>query len=163
MLWTRVLALYRRHFRDPRRKRQFIASCSFFVTFAVTRAVTHALHAREGSFGGLHIGHTHVHHLVAGIFLLLAVGYGWLLQVGTGKDATSVGASRLMATLYGVGAALTLDEFALWLHLQDVYWEREGRASVDAVFLFGGLVSMGLWGGRFLSALARQVTRGKRR
>ena len=68
-----------------------------------------------------------------------------------------------MATLYGVGAALTLDEFALWLHLQDVYWEREGRASVDAVFLFGGLVSMGLWGGRFLSALARQVTRGKRR
>jgi hypothetical protein len=61
--------------------------------------------------------------------------------------------SRLTAVLYGIGAALTLDEFALWLLLRDVYWTREGRESVDAVLLFGALLSAGLWGGPFLRAL----------
>jgi hypothetical protein len=164
MFWSRVQALYRRHFKDQRRERQFIASCGFFVTFALARAATHFLRGGSWTFDGVWIGDTHVHHLVWGILLLLAVGYGWLVQVGTGKDATSISASRMMATLYGVGAALTLDEFALWLHLEDVYWERQGRASIDAVMLFGGLVSAGLWGGPFFRALARQVARvGRRR
>ncbi len=56
-------------------------------------------------------------------------------------------ASRLMALLYGAAAALTLDEFALWLNLRDVYWAREGRASFDAVTLFGALLVIG-WLGR---------------
>ena len=163
MFWPRVQALYRRHFRDQRHERQFIASCSFFVTFALTRAVTHLLRRSAWTFDGVRIGEIHVHHLVWGILLLLAVGYGWLLQVGTGKDATSIAASRLMAMLFGVGAALTLDEFALWLHLEDVYWERQGRASIDAVFIFGGLVSAGLWSWPFLRALVRQLARLVRR
>ena len=65
--------------------------------------------------------------------------------------------SRLTALLYGVGAALTLDEFALWLNLQDVYWEREGRKSVDVVLLFGGLLSVGIWGKGFFHALGKEV------
>ena len=48
--------------------------------------------------------------------------------------------------LYGVGAALTLDEFALWLNLQDVYWARQGRESIDAVILFGAILAAGAWG-----------------
>jgi hypothetical protein len=51
---------------------------------------------------------------------------------------------------------LTLDEFALWLNLEDVYWAREGRASIDAVILFGTLLLVGIWGGRFLAAVARE-------
>jgi hypothetical protein len=55
------------------------------------------------------------------------VGYSWLLQVGTGQGGyTWLG--RFTAILYGLGAALTLDEYALWLNLRDVYWEREGEA-----------------------------------
>lgn len=55
--------------------------------------------------------------------MLLLVGYLWLVQVGVGRGL----GSRLTALAYGVGAALTLDEFALWLNLQDVYWQRQGR------------------------------------
>jgi hypothetical protein len=54
-----------------------------------------------------------------------------------------------------VASALTLDEFALWLTFRDVYWEREGRLSIDAVVLFGSLLSIAMWGGAFLRDLVR--------
>ena len=140
----------------------FLASLSFFLTFGVARVITHASRVRVGSLQ-LWVGGIHVHHLVWGILLLLLVGYAWLIQVGTGTKGSSLLAGRITAVLYGAGAALTLDEFALWLNLQDVYWEREGRASLDAVALFGALVSVGLWGGPFLRAVVRQATRVFRR
>jgi len=99
------------------------------------------------------------HHLVWGILLLLLVGYCWLWQAG--RHSRALG--RVLAFLYGVGAALTLDEYALWLNLQDVYWEREGRASIDAVLLFSALLTMGFVGGRFLHALSREAVRTLRR
>jgi len=55
-----------------------------------------------------------------------------------------------------------LDEFALWLRLEDVYWAREGRESIDALILFGALLAVGLWGGRFFHALAREAARALR-
>jgi hypothetical protein len=58
---------------------------------------------------------------------------------------------------------LTLDEFALWLRLKDVYWSREGRESVDAVVIFGGLLSVGVWGAPFIHALLRESARLLRR
>ena len=55
--------------------------------------------------------------------------------------------SRLMSVSYGVGAALTLDEFAIWLDLDpDAYWARNGRLSIDAIILFGSLLAVGAWG-----------------
>jgi hypothetical protein len=87
------------------------------------------------------------------------VGYGWLVEAGSGDKQTSVFAGRVLSLLYGAGAALTLDEFALWLNLEDVYWAREGRASIDAVILFGAFLLMGVWGGRFLGALVREFSR----
>jgi len=137
----------------------FLASVSFFVTFTITRMLTHAFRSGLIPFEGLELGGTRVHHLVWGILLLLVVGYGWLIQIGTGHGQTSIRASRFMAMLYGLGAALTLDEYALWLNLEDVYWEREGRASIDAVIIFGALVSVGLWGGPFFRATTRQIAR----
>jgi hypothetical protein len=136
----------------------FLASMSFFFTFAVARLVTHWLRGHEDPFRVL-IGGTHVHHLVWGIVLLLLVGYTWLIQVDSGPNGHRLRIGRLTALLYGAGAALTLDEFALWLNLEDVYWEREGRASIDAVALFGALVSAGLWGGPFLRAVTRHASR----
>jgi hypothetical protein len=62
-----------------------------------------------------------------------------------------------MSFLYGAGAALTLDEFALWLNLEDVYWAREGRASLDAIVLFGTFLIIALYGGRFFHAVAHDL------
>ncbi|PWW23666.1 hypothetical protein JD79_02841 [Geodermatophilus normandii] len=101
----------------------------FLVAFLVTRFVTHAIRTGRGPFRDASVGGVHVHHEVYGIFLLLGTGtaeFAW-------RPAGAFGA--LLAVLFGVGAALTLDEFALWLHLEDVYWSREGRSSVDAVLI----------------------------
>jgi hypothetical protein len=155
---SRLGRLYHRYFRETRRERLFLASLSFFVTFGITRLITHAMR-RGDLFREVWIHGQHVHHLVWGILLLLAVGYMWLIQIGSGHVQSSRVASRVMATLYGAGAALTLDEFALWLNLKDVYWESQGRTSIDAVMLFGALVSAGLWGGPFLRAVARESMR----
>lgn len=153
MRFQRLAALYRRHFRDPRRERLFLASLGFFLTFGLTRCVTHRL--RDAVLGGLVMRGTHVHHLVWGILLLLVAGY---LGIALPRDARGeLRFARLTTLLYAAGAALTLDEFALWLQLRDVYWEREGRASIDAVMLFGALVSAGLWAGPFVRALVRHA------
>src|SRR5690349_9653849 len=148
----KVLAeLYRFHFRSERRERLFLASLAFLLTFGIVRAITISIRAGIGPFHNVSAGGTHIHHLVWGILLLIVVGYVWLLEVGVGSSWVA----SLTAVLFGVGAALTLDEFALWLNLQDVYWERQGRVSVDVVLIFGGLLSVGIWGGPFISGLAR--------
>jgi len=161
IMWLarRLLAAYRHSFRDHRRERLFLASFGFFVSFGIARLVTYGGRAEWLPMFRVHYGDTHVHHLVWGILLLLAVGYGWILMAGTDGQGTSHAAGRWFSLLYGIAAALTLDEFALWLNLKDVYWEKEGRASIDAVSLFGGFISIGLWGRPFLRALGRQILR----
>jgi hypothetical protein len=131
---------------DRPRRRLFVASVSFFLTFAGVRAVVFAVLHQIPPFHFIEHDGRHIHHLVFGIIILLGVGYGWLADFGTGEDDTSLFLSRLMSILYGVGAALTLDEFALWLNLKDVYWSPEGRSSIDAVILFGALLAAGAWG-----------------
>jgi hypothetical protein len=155
----RFRQIYQRHLGDSRRERQFLASLAFFVTFAVVRALTLAIHERRGPFHNVQFGGRHIHHMVWGISLLLIVGYGWLMQVGTGMGQSSRMMARAMALLYGIGAALTLDEFALWLNLEDVYWLPQGHESVQAVLLFGSLMSTGIWGARFVRGLARESWR----
>ena len=98
----------------------------------------------------------HIHHLVWGILILLLVGYGWLLDLGRSHSPLSIFLSRLMSVSYGVGAALTLDEFAIWLDLEpDAYWSRSGRLSIDAVILFGALLAVGAGGAPFFGGLGR--------
>ena len=159
---SRFLAIYRRHFRDYRRERLFMASLSFFFTFATTRILVHGFRESQQPIQ-MWIAGIHVHHYVWGIALLLAVGYLWLIQIGTGSREEQRRLGTMTAVLYGTGAALTLDEFALWLHLEDVYWEQTGRVSIDVVLLFGALVSAGLWGGPFIRAVLRQGARIMRR
>jgi hypothetical protein len=149
----RIPSLYRKHFAERRKERQFISSASFFVTFGIVRAITHAIRAGVGPFRNVAPGGRHMHHMTFGIFGLLVVGYLWMLEVGTAP--THRRSSRLTSGAYGAGAALTLDEFALWLNLQDVYWAKQGRESIDAVVLFGSLLSIGLLGKEFLRELAK--------
>src|SRR5580704_6010965 len=148
------------HERIPDRpsRRLFVASVSFFLTFAGVRAVVFAVLHQIPPFHFIEHDGRHIHHLVFGILILLAVGYGWLADVGTGEDDSSLLLSRLMSILYGVGAALTLDEFALWLNLQDVYWSPQGRTSIDAVILFGALLSATTWGAPLLQPHRKKKT-----
>jgi hypothetical protein len=151
----RIASHYRQEFADPRQERLFISSVTFLGAFGAARGITHAIQHRIGPFRNLSVGGRHLHHLVFGIGGLLTVGYLWLVLVGT--ERRPVAASRATAALYGVGSALTLDEFALWLNLQDVYWAKQGRESIDAVAIFGALLSIGVWGGRFWRALVRDL------
>jgi hypothetical protein len=148
------------HERIPDRpsRRLFVASVSFFLTFAGVRAVVFAVLHQIPPFHFIEHDGRHIHHLVFGILILLAVGYGWLADVGTGEDDSSLLLSRLMSILYGVGAALTLDEFALWLNLKDVYWAPEGRTSIDAIVLFGALLSATTWGAPLLQSRRKKKT-----
>lgn len=150
----KVLAeLYRFHFKSERRERLFLASVGFLITFGVVRLITYSIRAGIGPFHNVTTGGLHIHHLVWGILLLLIVGYVWLIEEGVGSSWVA----SLTAAAFGVGAALTLDEFALWLNLQDVYWTGAGRESIDAVIVFISLLSVGIWGGPFLRAVASEL------
>jgi hypothetical protein len=160
----RVGELFHQHVRDRPKRRLFLAVVGFFVTLALARSVAYAASRDIGPFHYIYIRGTHIHHLVWGILLLLIVGFCWLIEVGTGTRSSSLFASRLMSLLYGVGAALTLDEFSLWLNLEDsIYWTRQGRASLDAVLLFGTALLIGLWGRGFLKAVTGELFRSRRK
>jgi hypothetical protein len=145
--------LYRFHFKNEARERLFLASVAFLLTFAIVRVITYSIRAGVGPFHNVTSGTLHIHHLVFGILILLAVGYVWLIEQGVGSSWVA----SITAIAYGVGAALTLDEFALWLNLRDVYWEQAGRASVDAVLIFASLLSAGIWGGPFIRDVAKEL------
>lgn len=141
---------------DRPRRRLFGATVSFFLTFAGVRGVVFCITHGIPPFHFIEMRGRHVHHLVIGILLLLLVGYAWLCDLGVGEGQSSLLASRLFSILYGVGAALTLDEFALWLNLKDVYWSPQGRESIDAVIIFGALLAAGAWGAPLFSRSAQK-------
>lgn len=147
----RIGRLWRTHVRDVGNEARILAAAGFLVTFILTRFVTHFLLARSGG-GGLEIGTLHVHHMVFGIVVILAAG---ILDV---RDSLR----RTRAVLFGIGAALVLDEFALILNLADVYWRPEGRESIDAVVIFGAILAVALAGGGFWHAVWRDITRRPR-
>ena len=157
---TRLGYLIRTTIPDRPRRRCFIASFAFVITFIGIRIVVYRIVNHEGHLQWVMVHGMHIHHLVWGILILLLVGYGWLLDLGRSHTPLSIFYSRLMSVSYGVGAALTLDEFALWLNLEpDAYWNRSGRLSIDAVIVFGGLLAMGAWGAPFFRGLQRIWTR----
>ena len=154
---SRLKSVYKRRFQESRRERLFLASIGFFTTALVVRAITIAIHHDIGPFHDVSMNGRHIHHLVWGILLLLLVGYAWLVEFGVGAASYSQWTGRLTSMLFGVASALTLDEFALWLNLRDVYWEREGRESFEALALFGGLLAIGVFGRTFWRGVAAEI------
>jgi hypothetical protein len=133
------------HFLDDRGQRSgFILLGAFLGAFLFIRTSSRLIRSPKvpwwpGSVetkGGLHL-----HHLVWGIVLIMSSGFlNFVLKPGSPW-------SEILAGAFGVGAGFTLDEFALWIHLEDVYWSEQGRSSVDAVVvatLLGGMVVLGL-------------------
>jgi hypothetical protein len=122
-----VLKRFIKRLEDSKRLSQFLILVSFLITFAIIRTITHLqkLNLLPNQRNDI----LHIHHLVPGIILLLISGYVGISFWSVHKLRT------LMAVLFGIGAALTIDEFALWLYLRDVYWAKQGRDSIDA-FIF---------------------------
>jgi hypothetical protein len=111
---------------------------SMLLSFGFIRFSTRMIRAEVSWWpGNVSPGGLHIHHLVFGIILLLISGFlSFVLQPGSPWF-------EILAGLFGIGAGLTLDEFALWLHLEDVYWAEEGRSSVDAV-IFAAIIGGGV-------------------
>jgi len=132
---------------DRPHRRLLLASVSFFITFLAVRLLVESITHHIGPFGYVESGGVHIHHLVWGILLLLITGYATLAEAGTGDEPISILISRVLALGYGIGAALTLDEFAIWLNLDAMdYWGKKNRESLDAIVLFGALLAIGTWG-----------------
>ncbi len=106
----------------------------FTATFAVVRAITYSIRAGVGPFRNVSAGGAHLHHYLWGIGLVSGVG----AVAVHGDDRRR--RHPLVALTYGAGLALIVDEFALLLDLKDVYWQRQGRVSVDAGV---GLIALG--------------------
>ena len=106
---------------------QLIILISFLLTFGIVRIVTHLqkLHLIPSQRNDL----LHIHHLVPGIMLLLISGYIGIAFWNLKR------VRNVMSILFGIGAALTIDEFALWVYLKDVYWEKQGRDSIDVFII----------------------------
>lgn len=115
---------------------------AMLLSFAFIRMSTRMIRAEVSWWpGNVTPGGLHIHHLVFGIVLLLLAGF---IAIGLQPDSPWL---EVLAALFGIGAGLTLDEFALWLYLDDVYWSEEGRRSVDAVIfaaIIGGALVLGL-------------------
>jgi hypothetical protein len=162
LLSPRVLgALYRKYLSDPRQERLFLGNVGFLAAFATVRGITHSIRAGRGPFRNVTPRGHHIHHMTFGILGLLLTGYSWNAQMGLGTNPDRRWASRISATSYGMASALTLDEFALWLNLQDDYWTKEGRESIDAVAIFGTLLFLALMN-RDLVREASLIATGRR-
>jgi hypothetical protein len=160
---AQLTGLWGRHFSDPRRERAFLSAVGFNVAFASCRVVTHSIRAGRGPFRNMSAGGHHLHHCTFGIFGLMGIGYLWTYQWAIGAPGDHPVPSRATATLYGISSALTLDEFALWFDLKDDYWTKSGRKSIDAVALFGSLLTAGVAGRGVVLECAHVARRGARR
>lgn len=153
--FQRVGDLYQRDIVDTGKIPQFLILISFLLTFLAVRFITHSIRAKRFQRIFRNVGGKdgrHIHHLVWGILLLLITGY---LALAFDPDRVR----GLLAVLFGIGAALTLDEFALWLNLEDVYWAKQGRASVDAVIVFAAVLGIFMLGIQFWVDVVREIGR----
>jgi hypothetical protein len=123
------------------REPEFLFLVSFLASFGFIRTSAHMIRAQVSWWpGNVQVGGTHIHHLVWGICLVLIFGYiaGVMRPEEPWSHVAIIG--------FGIGTGLTMDEFALWLNLRDVYWEKEGRRSIDAVIVVAILAGLAATG-----------------
>ncbi|MDA8331647.1 MAG: hypothetical protein M0027_10690 [Candidatus Dormibacteraeota bacterium] len=129
---------------------------AFVATFTGVRIITHGIRGDWLPLKNIQLGKgkgsqpLHIHHLVWGILALTGCGYGSLLRTGPKWR-------RRLAPLYGAGVALTFDEFALWLRLEDDYWSSEGRASVDAVIILSAIFGLAVASPLFWQGVLEEI------
>jgi hypothetical protein len=145
----RIAGAYREHI-DYRRRAALRIWVFFILTFAFLRGLTYGIRYHVLPFQNIVTGGIHIHHFVWGILLLLIVGF-----LGLNLEAPRW--HPRLAIPFGIGAALVIDEFALWLNLQDVYWAKEGRISVDAAILVAAVFGLYYAATRFWKQVLREV------
>jgi hypothetical protein len=128
---------------EPGRECAFLVLLAFLLSFGFIRTSARLMRSPKVPWwpGSVEAGGVHIHHLVWGISMLLLAGFAAFVS---DLDAPWW---QITSIAFGIGAGLTLDEFALWLRLEDVYWSTEGRESIDAVIvsaLIAGLVVVGV-------------------
>ena len=160
-----VLSRVQRHYGklDISRQVAFRALLAFIIVFAFLRALTYVIHYQLLPIHNLITkSGLHIHHLFWGILLLMVVGFSalstrnpeWHLRI---------------AVIFGIALALTLDEFAMWLRLADVYWEPAGkRESLTAAFIAAAFLAlyaagMPFWHGLFFEVFGKRKTTSKSR
>ena len=129
----------------PGKELHFLVLLAFIISFGFIRTSAHLIKAQVSWWPGnveTKSG-THIHHMVWGILLLMSMGYLGIAVVGGSPW------EELVAIGFGIGLGLTLDEFALWLNLEDVYWAPKGRQSIDAVVITVSLLALSLLGLQF--------------
>ena len=146
---SRIRHAYREHI-DYRRRCALRLWLAFLLTFLFLRGLTYGIRQHLLPFGNIVTGGVHIHHFVWGIFLLLIVGF-----LGLSLEAPRW--HPWLAIPFGVGAALVVDEFALWLNLEDVYWAKQGRLSVDLAVLIAALFGLYFAAVRFWNQVVREV------
>jgi hypothetical protein len=117
---------------DHHEQAVFLVLVGFVGSFAFIRMSTRIIRSEKVSWWPGNIesdSGVHVHHLVFGIVTMMIAGT--LAFVADGRTPYT----EICALLFGIGTGLTIDEFALWVHLEDVYWEKEGRSSIDATVI----------------------------
>jgi hypothetical protein len=144
-LWDDITAAYDRHIQVPGKEIHFLVLVAFVCSFGFIRTSAHMIRAQVSWWPGNveTKGGTHIHHLVWGILLIIVTGY---VGLATDPDDRWI---ELVAIGFGIGMGLTMDEFALWLNLKDVYWSEQGRQSVDAVVITTSLLAIALLGLQF--------------
>jgi len=112
----------------------FLVLVGFILSFAFIRMSTRLMRSPKVPWWPGSVvsdSGVHIHHLVFGIVTMMAAGALGFLAFGRSPVA------EICAFAFGIGAGLTIDEFALWVHLEDVYWAEEGRSSIDATVIAG--------------------------
>ncbi len=147
-------AVARQGFREvsPREKATFNLLASFVTTFVLARGITTLLRRRStvGPFRTLKLGRRHIHHFVPGIAIAFVSGAASIVTHDESLDAW-------LAIPFGVGMGLTMDESALLLELDDVYWSEEGIVSVQITLVVMALLAALALGTRFLRRGERAV------
>jgi hypothetical protein len=140
-----IARAYDQGIQVPGKEAHFLILLAFLLSFGFIRTSAHMIRAQVSWWPGNveTKGGTHVHHMVWGILLMMVCGY---VGLAVAPDSPW---REIAAVLFGIGMGLTLDEFALWLNLEDVYWQSKGRQSIDAVIITGALLTIALMGLQF--------------
>ncbi|HEY1593098.1 MAG TPA: hypothetical protein VGF81_14975 [Solirubrobacteraceae bacterium] len=135
------LHLFGNHPFNGGRGAALVCLLAFLISFLAIRTSARLTRGVSWWPGGVQSGGVHLHHLVWGICLMMLSGF-----IAFAAAPLHAPWWHIDAAIFGIGVGFTLDEFALWVHLKDVYWTEEGRSSVDAVVVavaFGGLIVLG--------------------
>jgi hypothetical protein len=137
MTTASILSNFWGNLEDHNEQALFLVMVGFLGSFAFIRMSTRIIRSEKVSWWPGNIesdSGLHLHHLVFGIVTMMAAGTLGFLSDGRTPY------TEICALLFGVGVGLTIDEFALWVHLEDVYWEEEGRSSIDATVIAASLM-----------------------